>query len=70
MRRCRGTIQTPTNSSDRHDPRQEVAQEGALDLAGEADVVLLQLLGEVRVDPRGDELLLAAGQRLLRACPG
>ena len=60
MRRTRN-IQTPKKSSDRQDPGQEVAQERALDLAGEADVVLSAArCGEVRLDPRGDELRLAA----------
>ena len=53
----------------RHDPRQDVAQESALDDTGELDVVLREILGELRIDPRRDEARTAVRLRLLCRCP-
>src|SRR5690606_24175798 len=43
--------------ADRHDPGKDVAQPGALHVAVELDVVLLQFIGEVRVHPCRSEPL-------------
>jgi hypothetical protein len=50
----------------RHDPRQNVAHQRALDLAGVADAVFVELLREVLIEPGREEPALPAGQRLLQ----
>ncbi len=48
-------------------PGEDVADQPALDLAGIAHAVALQLLGDLRIDAGGNELRLAAGKGLLEA---
>ena len=48
---------------DRDDPRQQVAQERALDRAGELDVVFRELAGDFRIDPGRDEIGAALARR-------
>ena len=52
-------IQMPKNTSAGTHPGQDVAQERALDDAAELDVVLGELIRELRFDARRDELFLA-----------
>jgi len=55
----------PEEEGDRDDPGEQILKERAFHLAGVLDAVLLQLLGKLRIDPRGNELALAVRQRLL-----
>jgi hypothetical protein len=50
---------------DRHDPGEQVGDEGAFHFARKSHAVFLQLLGDARIDARGDKLGLAV-ERLLQ----
>jgi hypothetical protein len=56
----------PNEQQDRHDPGEKVAEQRALDLAGVADAVFVEFARELLIQPRREELLLSARQRLFQ----
>jgi hypothetical protein len=56
----------PKEDEDGNDPRQEILKKGALDLTGIGHAIFLQLICQLRIDPRCHELALAVRERFFQ----